>query len=139
MNDSKRVTFGIFQCISLPNPLSLKKDKYLFHSSYNSSKIEYYLSSYLLNFYDSLTLLLSITSLFCYFKSLEGCVGTQVECLARLKPSYFFTLGIYGIIAGSTLSLCLLLIFFKKRKLYNLFYLSLLYIILIVLQLLFIK
>ena len=117
MLDNQRAAFCISQCISLPNPLSLKRDKYLFHSNSKSSIIEYYLSSYLLNFYDSLTLLLSITSLFCYFKSLEGCVGTQVECLAKLNPSYFFTLGIYGIIAGSTLSLCLLLIFFKRSKL----------------------
>ena len=131
MLDNQRAAFCISQCISLPNPLSLKRDKYLFHSNSKSSIIEYYLSTYLLNFYDSLTLLLSITSLFCYFKSLEGCVGTQVECLAKLKPSYFFTLGIYGIIAGSTLSLCLLLIFFKRSKLYHLFYLSILYTILI--------
>lgn len=131
MNDNKRNTFGISQCISLPNPISLKRDKYLFHSGYNSSQIDYYLSSCLFNFYDSLTLILSLTSLLCYYKSLEGCVGTQVECLAKLKPSYFFTLGIYGIIAGSTLSLSLLMVFFKRSKLYHFFYLSFSYIVII--------
>lgn len=107
------------------------KRKYLLANEDRNSKLEYYLNTYFFNFYDITVLLLNLTSISFYIFSLEGCEGTQVECLSKINPTYFLNLGIYGVIAGVTLSLSLLLIIFKRAKFYHFVYLFIYYFYLI--------
>ena len=39
-----------------------------------------------------------------YFLSLEGCTGTQVECLDKFKPEYFYYLGFMCIYSSLIIS-----------------------------------
>lgn len=117
----------ITKSVCYKNSYSNIQRNYLISNEDRSSKFEYYFENYFFNFYDITVLFLNVTSIYFYILSLEGCEGTQVECLSKINPSYFLNLGIYGATAGATLSLSLVFIIFKRAKFYHFLYLSVFY------------
>jgi hypothetical protein len=58
-----------------------------------------------------------------YYKSLNGCKGTQIECLEVLKPKFFYQLGYFCLYSSIITSVIIFLCIIRFIHLYHIFYL----------------
>ena len=71
---------------------------------------------------DIIALFINIYSLYLYYKSLEGCIGTQIECLKVMTLSKFYKMFYQVMRCGFYINLVLLLAYFKKISLISIIY-----------------
>ena len=71
---------------------------------------------------DIIALLINIYSIYLYYKSLEGCVGTQIECLKVMTLAKFYKLFYQVMSCGFYMNIVLLLAFFNKISLISIIY-----------------
>ena len=71
---------------------------------------------------DIIVLLINIYSLYLYYQSLEGCVGTQIECLKIMTINKFYQILNEVLRSSFYLNIVLLLGFFKKISLISVIY-----------------
>ena len=71
---------------------------------------------------DIVALIINIYSLYIYYESLEGCVGTQIECLKIMTLSKFYRIFYQVMICAFYINIVLILAFFKKISLISIIY-----------------
>ena len=80
---------------------------------------EIFLNKKLMNI---IALLINLIAIFLYYQSLEGCVGTQIECLKIMTLAKFYTI-FYQVIACSFfINIIFILAYFKKISLISIIY-----------------
>ena len=76
---------------------------------------------------DKVALIINIISIYLYYKSLEGCVGTQIECLKVMTINKFYEILYQVIISAICINIVLTLAFLQKISLISIIYPSITY------------
>ena len=71
---------------------------------------------------DIVVLIINIFSLYLYYESLEGCVGTQIECLKVMTLAKFYRIFNQVMYSGFFINIVLILAYFKKISLISIIY-----------------
>ena len=71
---------------------------------------------------DTAALIINILSLYLYYESLEGCVGTQIECLKIMTLSKFYRMFNQVMYTGFFINIILVLACFKKISFISIIY-----------------
>ena len=71
---------------------------------------------------DIAALIINIFSLYLYYKSLEGCIGTQIECLKVMTLAKFYRILNQVINSGFFINIVLILAYLKKISLISIIY-----------------
>jgi len=102
------------------NKLSYKKMKIIENPSYFD--ILYYEVFSDKKKMDILALILNVISFYLYYISLEGCVGTQIECLKVMTIKKFFSILYIILCCCFCLNIVLLLVYYKKVSVLSIVY-----------------
>ncbi len=78
---------------------------------------------------NSVSLIISIYSIYLYYKSLEGCVGTQIECLKIMTMDKFYEILNKIIACAFFINNVLILAVFQKISLISIIYPTIIYIL----------
>ena len=71
---------------------------------------------------DIIALILNVSSFYLYYISLEGCVGTQIECLKVMTIKKFFSI-LYSVLCCCfCLNIVMLLVYYRKVSILSLVY-----------------
>ena len=76
-----------------------------------------------------ITLLINLLSFYLYYLSLEGCIGTQIDCLKIMTIDKFFELFYLVIFSSFLLSITLIFSFFNKISIFCMIYPIIAYIL----------
>ena len=76
-----------------------------------------------------ITLLINLLSFYLYYLSLEGCIGTQIDCLKIMTIDKFFELFYLVIFSSFLLSITLIFSFFNKISIFCMIYPIITYIL----------
>ena len=71
---------------------------------------------------DIVVLIINIFSLYLYYESLEGCVGTQIECLKVMTLAKFYRMFNQVMYSGFFINIVLIIAYFKKISLISIIY-----------------
>ena len=74
-----------------------------------------------------ITFLINILSFYIYYLSLEGCIGTQIDCLKIMTIDKFIELFCLVLFSSFLFNITLIISFFKKNSIFCMIYLIILY------------
>ena len=102
------------------------------HNNKNYKKIFYKIGSFLIYIieiiFELLIICINCLGFYFYYKSLDGCHGTQVECLEVLRPNYFYQLGYFCLFSSIITSVIIFLCMIRFIHFFHIFYLIIVYL-----------
>ena len=83
------------------------------HNNKNYNNILFKIGSFIIFIieiiFELLIICINCLGFYFYYKSLDGCHGTQVECLEVLRPNYFYQLGYFCLFSSIITSVIIFL------------------------------
>ena len=102
------------------------------HNNKNYNNILFKIGSFIIFIieiiFELLIICINCLGFYFYYKSLDGCHGTQVECLEVLRPNYFYQLGYFCLFSSIITSVIIFLCLIRFIRLFHIFYLIIVYL-----------